>query len=118
MDVLPFGGAYPAAYCADDGFTSDHAPWEPVSTMFWSTSTSVDSAGWTEVVILKGTHVLSNVVTGHLAEVNASVNYVMEAGFRADLSLRESGGGLSDNSTCGCPGWSEVNDSKISCPML
>ena len=118
MDVLPFPGAYPLARCAADGFTVDHAPWEPVSTVFWSTSTSVDSAGWTEVVIQKRTYVLSNVITGHRAEVNASVNYVMEVALQGDQWLRLSGGGLSDTCTCGCPGWSEVNNSKISCPMI
>ena len=117
-DVLPFSGAYPVAFCAGDGFTVDHAPWEPEAIMFWSTNTSVDTAGWTEVVIQKRTLVLSNVSTGHLAEVNASVNYVMEAAFQDDHMLGVSGGGLSDPCTCGCPGWSDMNDKKISCQML
>jgi hypothetical protein len=118
MDVLPFGGAYPPAHCANDGFTVDHAPWEPESTIFWSTSTSVDTAGWTEVVIQQRTHVLSNVITGHLAEVNASVDCVMAVAPQGDRRLRLSGDGLSDTCTCGCPGWFETNDSEISCPML
>jgi hypothetical protein len=118
VDVLPSWGACPVAHCADDGFAADHAPSEPVATIFWSTSMSVDKAGWTEVVILKRTHVLSNVITGHLAEVNASVNYVMEVAFPGDRPLRFSGDGLSDTCTCGCPGWSDVNDYKISCQML
>ena len=117
-DVLPFGGAYPVAHDANNGFTVDHAPREPVSNMVWSTSTAVDTAGWTEVVIQKRTHVLSNVVTGHLAKVNASINYVMEVAPQGDQRLRLSGDGLSDICTCGCPGWSVVNDKKISCPML
>jgi len=113
-EVLPFSGARPPVYHADHLFASDHAPAEPKTPLVWSSTTVVDTAGWTEMVIQKRAPVLFHVITGHRAEVNASVNYVMEATLAVDLMHRRNGGGWSDPCTCGCPGRSEVNDNKFS----
>lgn len=117
-DVLPVSGARPPVFVTDLRFAIDHAPWELKAPVFLSTTTPVDTAGWTEVVIQERTPVLFYVITGQGAEVNASVNQVMEAALPVDLMLSETGGGWFDPCTCGCPGRSEMNDNKISCPML
>jgi hypothetical protein len=117
-DVFPVSGARPPVFITDLRVTVDHAPRELEAPVFLSATTPVDTAGWTEVVIQERTPVLFYVITGPRAEVNASVNQVMEAALPVDLMLSRTGGGWFDPCTCGCPGWSEVNDNKISCPML
>jgi hypothetical protein len=117
-EVLPFSGARPPMFVTDHRFTFAHAPSELEAPVFPSATTLVDTAGWTEVVIQERTGVLFYVITGPRAEVNASVNHVMEAALPVDLLLSKTGGGWFDPCTCGCPGWSDVNDNKISCPML
>ena len=108
-------GAFPLLVDNTNLFRSNHAPDWLESIYSWSTSTPVDSAGWTEVVIQERRHVSSYFIIGRLAMVNASFNYVLEAAPRGVGRLVESGGVPSDNSTCGCPGWSEWSDSKLSC---
>jgi len=117
-EVLPIAGARPPVFVTDYFFTFDHAPMKPEAPVFQSTTTLVDTAGWTEMVIQERTGVLFYVITGQRAEVNASVNHVMEAALPVDLMLSETGGGWFDPCTCGCPGWSDVNDNKLSCQML
>jgi len=96
---------------------NDHAPMESTPVSSWSTTTSVDIAGWTEVVIQGGRCALSDVSIGYLyAKVNASVNNVLEAAVTGSLWLYRSGDGTSNGGAYRCPGSSEVNSSSISCP--
>jgi hypothetical protein len=102
----------PACLWSDSG---DRAPDHPVSPAFWSSTTSVDTAGWTEVVIQREPQVLSDVIIGYsIAEVNASINYV--AGAVDDgpgLDWSEDGEFFGD--TVLCRGYPEVNGCSFSC---
>lgn len=80
-------------FVTDRRFTSDHAPMEPHAPVFPSATTLGDTAGWTEMVIQERTPVLFHVVSGPRAEVNASVNEVMEVVLPVDLLLMQTGGG-------------------------
>ncbi len=109
------------AFCEPDkgGQSVDfsHAPQEPTPELSWSTTTPVDKAGWTEVVIQGGPQVLSDVSIGRFAaKVNASINDVAATAFGGGWQLRYFGDGALSDSTCGCLGFHEVNDSSISCP--
>jgi len=107
-------GAFPP-FNDDRRFWDRRAPVEPEDTCFWSTATSVDSAGWTEVVIQERRLVVSYVIIGRKAEVNASIDCVLETASYGGGRLVESGGISFDKSTCGCPGRSDVGDSSFSC---
>ena len=94
-----------------------YAPKEPKLVPSWSTTTSVDKAGWTQVVIQGGQYVLSDVNTGQsMAMVNASINDVLEAGPRGRFRLFWSGDGTSDGGAFGRRGFEKMNDISISCP--
>ncbi len=108
-------GAFPLLVDNSNLFRSNHAPDAPESIISWSTTTSVDSAGWTEVVIQEGHHVFSYVSIGLMATVNASINYVLEAAPLQGGLLVKTDGVPSDNSTCGCPGPSDLSDIRFSC---
>lgn len=113
----PFSGAFPIA-AADGGFDAGtfDAPSGPESAPSGSPLTSVDSAGWTEVVIQERSPYLSNVIIiGRKAEVNASINAELKTSSPQGFYLREDGGFPSDTSTCGCPGPSVSNNSSFSC---
>jgi len=112
---LPMLGAFPLLVGSIRHRGRDHAPREPEFTTTRSTSTSVDSAGWTEVVIQEGRFVLSYVNVGRKAEVNASINQVPEAAPLPERRLGKSGGLPFDTSTCGCPSRYCMDDGKISC---
>jgi hypothetical protein len=111
---LPMLGAFPLLVAKNEPFRSSHAPDEPESALFRST-TSVDSAGWTEVVILEGSMLPSYFIIGRKAEVNASINDVFQASPPRGGRLVKMGGISSDNRTCGCPGQSDMYDNSISC---
>lgn len=108
-------GAFPLLVGKDRRFRSNHAPDEPESTLFRSTTTSVDSAGWTEVVIQEGFLLPSDFIIGRKAEVNASIDYVLETTPPRGGRLENKGGISFDTSTCGCPGRSDMYDNSISC---
>lgn len=96
-----------------------NAPGEPRLVPSWSTTTSVDNAGWTQVVIQRGRYVLLDVIMGQsMAMVNASINDVLEAGFSGRLRLFWLGGGTSDDSAFERLGFGEMNNSSISCPSF
>lgn len=91
------------------------APDCPVSTSFLSTTTSVDTAGWTEVVIQREPQVLSDVIIGSLiAEVNASINRVAGAA-PGGLGLKQSGGTEFVGDTEVCRGYSGLKGGNFSC---
>lgn len=113
--LLPMLGAFPLLVDNSHRFKDRRAPGYLESAVSWSTVTSVDSAGWTEVVIQEGRHVLSYVFVGPKAEVNASFDHVLGPAPLRGSRLVESGGIPSDNRTCGCTGPSDVNDSRFSC---
>ena len=93
----------------------DRAPDLPAPTTSLSTTTSVDTAGWTEVVIQREPMVLSDVIIGYsLAEVNASINYVSGAA-NGGLWLDQSGGAEFFGDTDVCRGYSVLNGSRFSC---
>jgi hypothetical protein len=112
---LPMLGAFPYLVGNPHRFMDGYAPEQPESTTIRSTSPSVDSAGWTEVVILEGHFVFSYVDNGHRAEVNASIDCVPEVAPPGSYRLLSSGGVPSDKRTCGCTDQSDMNDSKFSC---
>lgn len=95
--------------------SGDRAPDRPVPTSSSSTTTSVDTAGWTEVVIQREPLVLSDVIIGYsLAEVNASINYVSGAA-DGGLWLDQSGGSEFFGDTDECRGYAVMNGSSFSC---
>lgn len=112
---LPMLGAFPLLVGKHRRFRSSHAPDLLESALFRSTTTSVDSAGWTEVVIQEGLLAPSDFIKGRKAEVNASINHALETTPPRGGQLRKMGGISSDNSTCGCPGQSDMYDNSISC---
>jgi len=96
-----------------------YAPKEPKIVPSWSTATSVDTAGWTHVVIQGGLHVLLDVFIGQsLAMVNTSINDVLEADPRGQLRLFWLDGGTSDGGAFRRLGFREMNNSSISCPSF
>lgn len=113
--LSPMLGAFPLSVGDTHRFVDNHAPDRPESISSWSTTTSVDSAGWTEVVIQERPHVFSYVIVGRKAEVNASINCVLEAAPLGGSALVKTGGVPSDIGACGCPGCSDVSDSSFSC---
>lgn len=107
--------------CSDQRWYSfethgQYAPGESKPVPSWSTTTSVDKAGWTQVVIQEGRYVLLDVRKGQsMAMVNASINDVAEAGLPSRLRLSWLDGATSKANTFGCSGLMEmINDS--SCP--
>jgi len=112
---LPMLGAFPHLVGNPHCFMDGYAPERPESTTIRSTSTSVDSAGWTEVVIQEGHFVYSYVDNGLKAEVNASIDCVPEVAPLGNHQLLSTGGLPSDIGTCGCLGTSHMSDSKFSC---
>ena len=109
------------AFCEpDEGGQSvdfSHAPLEPTPELSWSTTTPVDKAGWTEVVIQGGPQVLSDRSIGcFAAKVNASINDVAATAFDGGRQLRYLGDGTLSDGTCGCLGFHEADSSSISCP--
>lgn len=97
----------------------NHAPPEPTPALSWSTTTSVDIAGWTEVVIQGGRNVLSDVSTGHsLAMVNTSINDVPVTADTGSYALCRVGNKTFCDGAMGCPGLWEMNNSSISCPSF
>jgi hypothetical protein len=112
---LPMLGAFPYLVGNLHRFIDGYAPERPESTTIRSTSTSVDSAGWTEVVIQEGHFVYSYVNNGHKAEVNASIDCLPEVAPPGSRPFRSAGGLPSDIGTCGYHGPSDMNDSKFSC---
>jgi hypothetical protein len=112
---LLVSGAFPERSAAGYYGASRCAPRRSVSTESWSTTTPVDIAGWTQVVIQEGQHVLSDVNTGPLAEVNASIDWVLGSVDDGAHRLNYCGGEASGINTCGCPGWSDSNNSRFSC---
>ncbi len=95
--------------------SGDRAPDLPVPTFSLSTTTSVDTAGWTEVVIQREPLVLSDVIIGYsVAEVNASINSVSGAA-DGGLWLNQSGGVEFFGDTDVCRGYAVMNGSSISC---
>jgi hypothetical protein len=90
------------------------APDFSASTSLLSTTT-VDTAGWTEVVIQREPQVLSDVMIGSLiAEVNASINFVTGAA-PSGLGLKQSGGAEFLGDTDVCRGYSGLKGSSFSC---
>jgi len=88
-----------------------YAPKEPKPVPSWSTTTLVDTAGWTHVVIQKGQQVLFDVNKGQsMAMVNTSINDVLEADPRGRLRLFWLDGGLSDNGALGRQGFRKMNN--------
>jgi hypothetical protein len=86
-----------------------------VSTALLSTTASVDTAGWTEVVIQKEPSVLSDVIIGSLiAEVNASINRAYGAAF-GGLGLKRSGGAEFLGDTDECRSYAGLKGSSFSC---
>ena len=93
----------------------DCAPDSSVTTSWWYTATSVDNAGWTEVVIRGGPQVLHNVITGDLyAKVNTSINWVTGSVPGGLWPFRLSDGKLRE-STLGCTGFVELSSCSFSC---
>ena len=75
-----------------------YAPKESELVPSWSTTTSVDKAGWTQVVIQGGRYVLLDVSKGHLmAMVNASINDVLGADLGGQFRLFWLGGEAPDD---------------------
>jgi hypothetical protein len=93
-----------------------NAPKEPKVTPLGSTTTPVDIAGWTQVVIQRGRYVLLAVRKGQsMAMVNASINGVAEAGLSGQLQLSLPDDVTFSNGTSGCPGLTKMNYEN-SCP--
>ena len=124
--LIPFGSPGCSVACdwaaieaAGTDYEYLHAPKEPDLVPSWSTTTSVDTAGWTQVVIQRGQYVLLDVKKGQLmAMVNTSINDVFEAGLGGRLRRFESGGGISDGGAFGRLGFEEMSDISISCPSF
>jgi hypothetical protein len=95
-------------------FQYDHAPGRAGITPR-STITSVDIAGWTEVVIQGGPRVLSDVIFGSYgAEVNASINDVADVASGVP-GFEWTGDRAAMGCICGYPGSSVVDDNSFSC---
>jgi hypothetical protein len=60
--LLSMLGAFPLSVGSTSRFGRIHAPDVPRTAFFRSTATSVDSAGWTEVVIQEGSSIPSNFI--------------------------------------------------------
>lgn len=118
LDELIIPGAFPDLRLVGYDDSGECAPERPTLTASWSITTAVDIAGWTEVVIQERRYVLSDVNSGHLAVVNASINWVLESVINNTSRLDNHIGGSSDINTCGCPGPSDWNDSRFSCPSF
>ena len=111
----PDGGAFLAPITRPGRFEG-RAPERPVPTFQLSPTTTVDTAGWTEVVIQREPQVLSDVIVGFLkAEANASINFVSGAASSGGLRLRQTGGAEIIGDTDLCRGYSGVNRSSFSC---
>ena len=113
--LLSMLGTFPLSFDSTCRFRGYHAPVAPVSALSRSTTTIVDSAGWTEVVIQEGSLAPSDFITGRKAKVNASFNIDKETTPPRGGSFGESYATSSDTSTCGCPGQSDMSDNSISC---
>ncbi len=113
--LLSMLGLFPCLVGSTGRFRNSRALDAPESALFRSTSNPVDTAGWTEAVIQEGLRSLSIVSFGRKATVNTSIDYMLETTPPRGGRLRQWGRILSDNSTCGCPGPSGVNDSRFSC---
>ncbi len=98
----------------------EYAPGESKLVPSWSTTTSVDIAGWTRVVVIQGgRQVLLDVSNGQsLVMVNASINDVLEAGLGGPLRLFWLGGGMSDEGAFERLDFRDMNNSSISCPSF
>jgi hypothetical protein len=84
-------------------------------SVFHACASPVDSAGWTEVVILKGHGVLSNFIKGRsAAEVNASVDCVSGSVLYGDR-LTETSCGLLRGGARERSDLSDMNSSRLSC---
>lgn len=114
--IIP--GAFPDRRLVGYENRGERAPERLTITEPWSTTTAVDLAGWTEVVIQEGRYVLSDVNSGHSAVVNASINWVLGGVINRPSRLDNHSDGSSDINTCGCPGPSDGNDSRFSCPSF
>ncbi len=97
-----------------------YAPGEPKLVPSWRSTTSVDIAGWTRVVVIQGgPQVLLDVSNGQsLVMVNASINDVLEAGLGGQLRLFWLGGGISDEGAFERLDFRDMNNSSISCPSF
>jgi hypothetical protein len=96
------------------GAITDRYP-ERNYSVFHASASPVDSAGWTEVVILKGHGVLSNFIKGRsTAEVNASVDCVSGSVLYGDR-FTETSCGLLRGSACERSDLSDMNSSRFSC---
>ena len=96
-----------------------YAPKEPKLVPSWSTTTLVDTAGWTHVVIQGGQQVLFDVNKGQsMAMVNTSINDVLGADLCGQLRLFWLDGGISNNDALGRQGFRKMNNISISCPSF
>jgi hypothetical protein len=108
-------GAFPLLVDKPERFKSNHAPDLPESALFRSTTTSVDSAGWTEVVIQEGSVVPSYFIKWPQGRGKRQLQHCAGGHPFRGGPARKKGGISSDNSTCGCPGRSDMYDNSISC---
>jgi hypothetical protein len=107
-------GAFPEPVSIERKLMSGCAPMESVSTMPRGATRSADIAGWTEVVIQRGSRTLCNVSFGYeRAEVNSSI---MWSGAVSDgFGLLKSSGTISVGCARGRRGLSELDGSGFSC---
>lgn len=115
LTLSPLWGAYFRQNAYSPVVRAFHAPRGQFGTLQWSTQTSVDTAGWTEVVILGARQALSGPVVSCSQPIAYTSNDdVRSVAAEGNLQLRLLNADLTDSGALGCRSFSE--QSRISCP--